>query len=266
MNVFIGWSNCREIAARMNEFLGKFFRGHVHFDFSEDIPQGSVWHSRLTDCLKSADFGILCITPKSHVSWLCYEAGALSQRVHEELLILPLLFGMDTASFRKAFDPLSHYQHAVFSQDSMIKLLNAINNASRNLQEEEEVRTGSPSLTSKYLEDHEFEKRFKLFYPDFETDIRRLMKADELEVHLAAPEKEGVLPPAVGMSGPVLYERGKELLQALRSGTSEERTQSLEAFTKHLEYMVTRLEQEGIYLPVELKDLRTDALQLAALV
>ena len=204
--VFVGWSGRKEIARRLSGFLGSFFGGCLTVNFSEYIPGGEVWATELNEFLSTATFGLMCVTPSSRPAWLLYESGALSlstaqDGTKERPRIVPLLFGVDTASLREDFGPLSHYQAVTFEKDASFKkkfwnLMGDINNLSEERQEAYRREHEDALMQTQYLTAGRFDSQFNAYYPPFERDIRCLMAADTMDAHLKELEEDRFCKPA----------------------------------------------------------------------
>jgi hypothetical protein len=86
MKVFICWSGerSRQFAAATSSFLKTMFEDAVHPEISTDIEKGAVWFDDLSDTLRQARVGLLCLTPEAIGSpWLHFEAGILAKALQD---------------------------------------------------------------------------------------------------------------------------------------------------------------------------------------
>ena len=250
MTVFVGWSGSggKEIAARVRKFLNEFFKDRIVAKFSEQISAGDVWHTGLMKMLQKADYGLLCLTPKSEPSWLLYEAGILSQTTLFNLddnpgpHIVPILFNVDSDILSK-FGPLTHYQACSFQLDAIWELLRNINNASHDMTE---ARNASSQTFPRYLTPDEFEASWEKYRCAFKRDVCRLMCANDLELHL---EPFALDMPFIGNTAgtgiPALFKLGQTLVGILRmdTATPDIWRKSFEKFRDTFEYVVS---EEGL--------------------
>jgi hypothetical protein len=129
MTVFISWSGERsnKLAKLLNDWLPKVLQ-HCKPWLSEDIPAGAMWAEEISKKLREATFGIICVTPEnSNAPWLCYEAGALANKMGVNSLVCPLLLDMDIKHLGSPLN-LFHAKNALNKND-MLALLTDINNS-----------------------------------------------------------------------------------------------------------------------------------------
>ena len=259
MTVFIGWSGSggKEIAERMKMFLQEFFGPRIDVTFSEEIPAGDVWFSTLTRMLQEAHYGLLCLVPQSEPAWLLYEAGVLSQTTLSTLKgnqgphIAPILFGVNGETFRK-FGPLAYYQKYSFNSEVIGKILGNMNDVSLAMAEAQTSPAHGYRAPSA-LTQTQFDTQWEKLYETFERDILRLMKANDLELHL-----EPFRGAAMGTRR-ALFHLGETLVNALRADTAapDKWRDTFRNFQNTLEDAIL---EEGT--TVELKPLQKDAIEL----
>ena len=118
--IFVCWSGerGRGFAEACQKWLGDLFPERVNVLISVEIEKGTVWFDELTDSLRGARLGIICLTPEGIDSpWVHFEAGMLAKDVHEDQTltpvpgatrsrILPFLLGVEWA----LAGPLGAYQ------------------------------------------------------------------------------------------------------------------------------------------------------------
>ncbi len=160
MKVFISWSG--EFSRRVAEILKKYLPLINHdvkpFLSSRDISSGSRWPARLTDELKSTNFGILCITSQNiNEPWLLFEAGALSK--FDDSSLCGLLLGDLKISDVKG--PLAQFQHRRFTELDINTLLKDINDK-----------------TEKKLASEDLNILFEKFWPDIIKDYEKYIQED----------------------------------------------------------------------------------------
>jgi len=91
-----------------------------------DILAGQPWDHQLEAALKSAAFGVLCITPQNQASpYLHYEAGAIANQVGSQNRVCPLLIGGLTPS--QLAQPLGRFQGKVANQQGIWELVESLN-------------------------------------------------------------------------------------------------------------------------------------------
>ena len=197
MKIFIGWSECSEIAARLERFLLQVNKNRVSVSYSGDLPHGGTWFSDLTKMLHDADVAFLCVVPASKPSWLLYEAGVLSETTLSRYTasgepckqktphVIPLLFGIDSKKFADTFDPLTRIEKCVFEREAMKRLLSSVNLMHYHMSVKSKSLNSRTKLPT-FLPDKELVRNFEKFFPSFERDIRRLMAANDLDQNLGS--------------------------------------------------------------------------------
>ena len=86
MKIFICWSGERskQFATAASVFLKTMFKDAVDPEISSDIEKGAVWFDDLSDTLRQARVGLLCLTPEAVGSpWLHFEAGILAKALQD---------------------------------------------------------------------------------------------------------------------------------------------------------------------------------------
>ena len=151
MKIFISWSGDagRQLAYRLNEWLPSIVPKAEPF-LSSEIPGGAEWFRSLTDSLKGAEFGFVCLTPEAQKSpWLLFEAGALWRQT-EGTRVVPIVAGLATS---KIVGPLAHLQAKRFERRDVRSVCEQIAHA-----------TG--------LEPKRFQLNFEGIWPNLERDVR----------------------------------------------------------------------------------------------
>lgn len=91
---------------------------------SVDISKGDRWSDVLTEELKDAEYGIVCVTPYNiDKPWMNFEAGVLS-KVFARPHLTPFLFRIDRSSLS---GPLAQFQSTIYSEDDVLNLIYSIN-------------------------------------------------------------------------------------------------------------------------------------------
>ena len=183
MKVFIGWSGetSKQIAERLREWIPKV-NAHIEaFVSFEDIGLGVNWSETLTEQLKRASYGILCITPDNlKAQWLFYEAGILEvstslNNPDGKSRVAPLQFGMEHASDLPS--PLSHYQSGKFGYDAMWNLTRHMNVVCRSQYAEKLGGAGdNEQVVKTYLELTELKERFDALYSELERKVTPILR------------------------------------------------------------------------------------------
>lgn len=118
VRVFVSWSGDKSLllAEKLVEWLPTIVPA-AHVFYSPDIGGGDVWFQRLYTELRSAQFGIVCVSKESSRSqWLHFELGALWRHRagrNRNVPVFPLL--LDIAP-RELTGPLALLQAKQFSE------------------------------------------------------------------------------------------------------------------------------------------------------
>ncbi len=140
------------------------------FVSSENLRKGSRWAIDLARELDETSFGIVCLTSSNQQTpWLLFEAGALSKSLSESQ-VCTLLLGKLRPSEIKG--PLEGFQHTVFNQKDVLKLVQDIN-----------AKLGNSSRDVASLE-----RVFNSFWPGLERDVNEALKHPQEIVK--APKRE----------------------------------------------------------------------------
>ena len=116
MRIFIGWSGetGRNVAGILSRWLRTLFPDIEISTPLDDIMPSWVFVLQDADELKSADYGLICVTRESVQSpQLYYEAGVLSTAVN---YITPFLFDVTPSEL---VDPLRSFQSVTGGQDDL---------------------------------------------------------------------------------------------------------------------------------------------------
>src|SRR4051794_5290434 len=99
VTVFIGWSGPRSkaVAIAVRDWLPQVIQAAEPW-LSEAMDRGAQWFTTIGTHLKTADYGLLCVTPENaEEPWVLFEAGALALRTSERLAC-PYLLDMVPAA------------------------------------------------------------------------------------------------------------------------------------------------------------------------
>jgi hypothetical protein len=86
VKIFLCWSGERskQFATATSQFLRAVFEDAVDTAISSDIEKGAVWFDDLSDALREARVGLLCLTSEAVGSpWIHFEAGILAKVLHD---------------------------------------------------------------------------------------------------------------------------------------------------------------------------------------
>lgn len=129
MQIFISWSGDRScsLAIHLHEWLRTVVQRAETWMSDRDIEAGQRWSEELAARIKSANFGIICLTPENIKSpWVHFEAGALAEVIGSARLV-PVLLGLRRAELNF---PLAQFQAVEVTREGLLSLATAIN---RNL-------------------------------------------------------------------------------------------------------------------------------------
>lgn len=159
MKVFISWSgdSSKEVANFLKGWIKGVIQATNPWVSTHDIPSGTVWFEQLSEQLKDARIGILCITRENKDKpWLLFEAGALAKGLSTNK-ICPLLIDLEPTDIAQ---PLASFNHTTITKDSMYKLITTLNNEFPSNQK---------------LEDTILKESFELRWPSFEQLISTVL-------------------------------------------------------------------------------------------
>lgn len=128
--------------------------------YSSDIEKGIRWGSEITSQLQDTKLGLICLTSENLNSpWILFEAGALSKTL-DKTYVCPYLLDINPVELQ---GPLSQFQATSFNKDDTRKLLNTINKA----------------LEGDALEPRILEKQFKIWWPELENKLNKILAVDK---------------------------------------------------------------------------------------
>jgi hypothetical protein len=128
--VFIGWSGSQSkaVAEVLHSCFPRVIQAIQPFMSELDIPSGARWQSTLDDELKTADFGIVCLTPENlSAPWVLFESGALSAL--KDRAVCPYLFRLGSAQVQ---GPLTVFQNNAATKAGTLKLVRDLNELLEN--------------------------------------------------------------------------------------------------------------------------------------
>lgn len=188
MKIFIAWSKgaSKSIGLALKEWLLEINRAVFSPVISdENIAAGSVWHTALDRELKSADFGVLCVTEENLDSaWLCYESGVLAastarnDKTNAAPHVAPIRFGNVNAS--RIAGPIQHFQSIPFEKGKMLSFVLQLNAYSRFT---------NPNAQN-FLDEKDITENFERAYPALEESVRKILSK---ELPAAAQERKDEL-------------------------------------------------------------------------
>jgi hypothetical protein len=155
--VYLIWSGdfSRSIAYVLYQYLPKILPNVEFFYSPEGIKKGDAWNTVLCDKLKTANFGLACVT-KSNIksSWLCFEAGAILCNKNNASFSS---FYVDITSEYLIGSPLLNFQSTEFNKNDFNNLIKSI------------VEKCDPKFN--------YRNRFNDIWPELESQIKLLIKA-----------------------------------------------------------------------------------------
>jgi hypothetical protein len=132
MKVFLIWSGTRskEVAEALSEWLPDVLQVVAPFISSNIVPGTDIFRVLRTE-LSENNFGILCLTKDNcRKPWVQFEAGALAKALDDSFLC-PYLIDMEPADLP---EPLRLFETATADEHGTLKLIRALNSASKTLR------------------------------------------------------------------------------------------------------------------------------------
>ena len=126
MKVFLSWSGDRSkmVAEAFDIFLKKVIQA-VKPWISTSTSKGARWDSEISNSLREAKAGIICLTNDNLVApWLLFEAGAIAKTADPN--VYTFLLDLEPQDVQP---PLGSFQHTQFNKDDIYKLIKTINTA-----------------------------------------------------------------------------------------------------------------------------------------
>ncbi|MDR6169661.1 toll/interleukin-1 receptor domain-containing protein [Curtobacterium sp. SORGH_AS_0776] len=128
MTVFISWSGERSkaIAHVFASHLEYVIQGLPTFMSDKDIASGVQWFQEISDKLREATFGIICVTPDNlDKPWLSFEAGALGNQAPRSRVV-PVAVGLSKEDLPS---PLNGFNAVDLNEDGFVRLIKSIHEA-----------------------------------------------------------------------------------------------------------------------------------------
>lgn len=128
MTVFISWSGKRSkaIAHVFKKHLEYVIQGLPTFMSDKDIASGTQWFQEISDKLREASFGIVCVTPENlDQPWLSFEAGALGNQAQRSRVV-PVVYDMSKEDLPS---PLSGFNAVDLDEEGFVRLIQSIHEA-----------------------------------------------------------------------------------------------------------------------------------------
>jgi hypothetical protein len=173
MKVFISWSGERSkmIASALRDWLPQVIQAIQPWMSESDIDKGTLWYEEISQQLKEAKAGIICLTPENlNEPWILFEAGAIS-KTFEKAYVCTYLFGLKPSEVAR---PLSVFMATEANEDDTRKLLQTLNRA----------------LGDKALQESQFEKTFDKWWPDLMQSLNKVPDKIDLPVTKKRSESE----------------------------------------------------------------------------
>lgn len=165
MKIFISWSGnkSKNVATYLKSWIEQIIQAADPW-ISVDIDKGKKWNGEIINELAETRVGIICLTRDNLNSpWILFEAGALSKA--SDSYVCTFLVDITPTDLT---GPLSIFQATKFNKEDIFKLLTSINN---NVK-----LSGGKSLTNENLK-----SLFKVFYPQLEEEIKKIISSSETE-------------------------------------------------------------------------------------
>ena len=163
MKVFISWSGerSRRTARLLKDWLPNVIQVIKPWMSDKDIDGGSIWSGEIIKQLDEHAIGIICLS-RENVSapWILFEAGALMKGLSTNR-VCPLLIDLEPSDVKP---PLSMFQLVKRPKEDFFKLIETLNG-----QIEQSLALAADKLRI----------AFEKFWPDFESDIAKIISETE---------------------------------------------------------------------------------------
>jgi hypothetical protein len=126
MKLFLSWSGevSQKVAQALRNWLPYIVQPVRPFLSTIDISKGERWNNVLSQELKDASYGIVCVTPYNiQKPWMNFEAGMLAS-FFDRSSLTPLLFRVDRSAIT---GPFSQFQSALCNEDDILSMVCSIN-------------------------------------------------------------------------------------------------------------------------------------------
>jgi hypothetical protein len=158
MRLFISWSRklSRDVALILREWLPYVIQSIEPWMSQSDLRAGKRWNEDVNENLRSAKFGIICVTQQNlKEPWLMFEAGALARSINDPL-VCPYLIDLEPRELLQS--PLAQFQAVKANAEGTWNLVRSINTA-----------VNSPPLA-----EHKLARAFDKWWPDLVTKLGEL--------------------------------------------------------------------------------------------
>lgn len=156
INTFLSWSLPRSqaVAKALRKWLRAIVQRCTPWMSEQDIDTGKRWRTEIAETLKSAQIGVVCITPENYDRpWLNFEAGAISRQVGDATRVCCYFFGMKTTDLGGQH-PLADFNGADATREGTLKLVTSINNA-----------------LGKQISESDLDNLFRAMWPQLEAEL-----------------------------------------------------------------------------------------------
>lgn len=168
MEVFISWSGetSHKIASFLNNLIPNVIQNVETFLSSKDIDRGSIWFVEITERLKKAKMGIVCLTrDNKDKPWIQFESGALAIGFSAKVCT----FLVDIAYADLLENPLAQFNHTLPTKDSIFLLMQTINKCLGDNRVKENILKNSFESSWR-----NFENEFKMIIAGFDQRIKKI--------------------------------------------------------------------------------------------
>lgn len=171
MHVFISWSGEKSLAyaIELKKLIENCIQSAKVFCSNDDIRNGENWSSILLEELRTAKFGIVCLTKENIYSpWINFEAGAIANKLNNKMTAM--LIDVNQSDIKP---PLSLYQTTRMEKDNLLRMILSINETIDDKVDIDRVK-----------------KSFDHFYCDFQNNVSKLNFLDNTQLNEAINTKE----------------------------------------------------------------------------
>jgi hypothetical protein len=192
MKIFICWSTNRglQFAEATQRWITGIFADRVQATLSVNIEKGAVWFEELSEALRQARVGLICLTAEAVTSpWIHFEAGILAKTLHEDvrqpattnqstqLRIFPFLNGVELGALK---GPLSAYQttSAADKDDAWRLIETVLSVLVTDRAASGAAGTSEPEPPSRKT----VHRRFEETWDAFQADLRKIEPAKLAEI------------------------------------------------------------------------------------
>lgn len=176
MKVFMSWSGQRSklTAELLHGWIKCVIQAAQPWISSKGIERGAMWFSEINNELKDTTIGIVCLTQENkNAPWILFEAGALTKGLASNR-VCTFLVDLEPADLQP---PLGQFNHTFPTRDSMWSLVTTLNNG----------------LDGNRLDIVVLERVFNTYWPQFETEFKRILDSVPQETVVAPREEKDIL-------------------------------------------------------------------------